>query len=322
VKIKKPVREQIALLKRRLNAVILAHNYQLGSVQDLADYVGDSLGLSRQAAQARAEVIVFCGVRFMAETASILNPDRLVLLPDPQADCPTAQMTDAGKLGQLKARHPDAAVVCYVNSTAEVKALSDICCTSSNAIEVVQSIRPGRPIIFVPDRHLGSYVAQPTGRDLILDNGFCPTHVRILAEHIAAAKRAHPDAEVMVHPECREDVIRMADVVTSTAGMLRHARESQARVVVVGTEVGLLHRLRKENPDKEFVPATPAAVCPNMKRITPEKVLWALEELKHEVRVPEAVRGPAKAALDRMLSVGTRPVAARREVESAAGGGS
>lgn len=307
---KRSVQDRIAELKKRLNAVILAHNYQIDSVQELGDYVGDSLGLSRQAARTEADVIVFCGVLFMAETASILNPDKLVLIPDPEANCPMAQMLDPDRLRALKERHPGAVVVCYVNSTAEVKALSDVCCTSSNAVEVVESIEPDRPIIFVPDRHLGRYVAEQTGRELILDKGFCPTHVRILPEHIAELKRLYPEAEVMVHPECLAGTVRMADVVASTGGMVRYARESDARVIIVGTEVGLLYRLREENPDKEFLPVTPAAVCPNMKRIMPEKVLWALEELKYEVKVPEDVRGQAKRALDRMLSVGAQPVPA------------
>jgi quinolinate synthase len=308
---KPTVQSQIAELKERHNAVILAHNYQVDSVQELADYVGDSLELSRQAARTNADVIVFCGVRFMAETAAILNPGKLVLLPDPQADCPMAQMLDADRLRAVKALHPEAAVVCYVNSTAEVKALSDVCCTSANAADVVNSIEPGRLIIFVPDRHLGQYVATQTGRDLILDRGFCPTHVRILPEHIAELRRVYPEAEVMVHPECLAEVVRVADVVASTGGMLRHAKRSSARVIIVGTEVGLLFRLRAENPGKEFIPATRAAVCPNMKRITSEKVLWALQELKHEVTVPHEVREPARAALERMLSIGTPPAGGR-----------
>jgi quinolinate synthase len=305
---KKPVQQRIAELKERLDAVILAHNYQLAEVQDLADYVGDSLGLSRQAARTDAQVIVFCGVLFMAETAALLNPQKVVLIPDPQADCPMAQIMDGDGLRRMKAEHPDAAVVCYVNSTAEVKALSDVCCTSSNAVEVVESIEPGRPVIFIPDLHLGHYVAQQTGRDLILARGFCPTHVRILPEHIAELKRQYPDAEVMVHPECLGEVVAMADVVASTGGMLRHAQQSAARTIIVGTEVGLLHRLKLENPDKQFIPVTPMAICPNMKRITPEKVLWSMEEQRHRVTVPAEVAGPARRAIERMLRLGARPV--------------
>jgi len=304
--------DQVAELKDRLNAVILAHNYQIGAVQELADHVGDSLGLSRRAAETSADVIVFCGVRFMAETAAILNPGKLVLLPDPKADCPMARMLDPARLRELKARHPNAAVVCYVNSTAEVKALSDVCCTSANAVEVVNSIEPDRPIIFVPDRHLGGYVADQTGRELILDRGYCPSHVRILPEHIAGLLRMYPEAEVMVHPECMRDVRELADVLTSTGGMVRRARQSEARVFIVATEVGLLYRLRQENPGKEFLPASKAAVCPNMKRITAEKVLWAMQERKHAVAVPEQVCAGARRALDRMLAIGTQMASAAR----------
>jgi quinolinate synthase len=304
---KPTIGQRIAELKAQRRAVILAHNYQRGSVQDMADYVGDSLGLSRKAAETDADVIVFCGVRFMAETAAILNPGRMVLLPDLEAGCPMAAMLDAGRLRELKAEHPGAAVVCYVNSTAEVKALSDVCCTSSNAVEVVNSIQRERPIIFVPDRHLGHYVAQQTGRPIILDKGYCPTHIRILPEHIEELQKHYPDAEVMVHPECRDEVVRLADVVTSTGGMLAYARRSKARLIIVGTEIDLLHRLRQENPDKEFLPATKAAVCPNMKRITPEKVLWSLEELEYEITVPEQIAGDARRALARMLEIGGSP---------------
>ncbi len=310
---KATLQEQIAALKREAGAVILAHNYQLQRVQDLADYVGDSLGLSRRAAEVDAELIVFCGVRFMAETAAVLNPGKLVLLPDPNAGCPMAAMIDADGLRALKAAHPEAAaVVCYVNSTAEVKALSDVCCTSSNAVQVVESIEPGRPVIFVPDRYLGTYVAGRTGRELILADGYCPTHVRILPEHVRELKRIYPAAEVMVHPECRPEVTRMADLVASTGGMLRYARQSSARVLIVGTEVGLIYRLRRENPAKEFIPVTPAAVCPNMKLITPEKVLWSLQERRHEVSVPHEVAGPAREAIERMLAVKAQPVGTGR----------
>lgn len=300
------VQSRIAELKERRNAVILAHNYQIDSVQAIADFTGDSLGLSRQAAQVEADVIVFCGVKFMAETAAILNPDRTVLLPELEATCPMADMINAEQLMALKARHPDAAVVCYVNSTAEVKALSDVCCTSANAVEVANSIEPGRRIIFIPDRNLGHYVARQTGRDIILTDGFCPTHVRILPEHVADMRRRHPDAVVMVHPECLPAVVDMADVVASTGGMLRYARQSTAREMIVGTEVGLLYRLRKENPDKEFIPLTPAAVCPNMKRTTLSSVVLALEDMQHRITVPRRTAEAARRAVDRMLEIGGR----------------
>jgi quinolinate synthase len=307
---KPTIQEQVARLKAEANAVILAHNYQIDKVQDLADYVGDSLGLSQQAESVDAEVIVFCGVHFMAETAAILNPDKQVLIPDPLAGCPMAEMMNAEEVKRIKRGHPDAAVVCYVNSTAQVKALSDICCTSSNAVQVVQSIEPDRPIIFVPDRHLGRYVAEKTGRELILGEGYCPTHVRIRPEHIGERRRIYPDAEVMVHPECTKGVVEMADAVKSTGGMLRYARQSSARVLIVGTEVGLIYRLRQENPGKEFISATPLGTCPNMKRITAEKVLWSLQERRHEVQVPEPTRTGAVRAVARMLRVTEQKVGA------------
>lgn len=300
---KTPIPERIDTLKRERNAVILAHNYQVDEVQDLADYVGDSLGLARRAAATKADVIVFCGVYFMAETAYIVNPGRTVLLPDLGAGCPMARMIDARKVHEMRREHPDAVVVCYVNSTAEVKAASDYCCTSSNAVQVVESIDPDRSIIFVPDRHLGNWVAAQTGRRIITHMGYCPTHVRITPEALSQLKRTHPDAEVMVHPECPAETVALADVVTSTSGMLEHARQTDAREIIVGTEVGLIHRLEQENPDKTFVAATPAAVCPNMKRITVEKVLWSLEEMKHSVVVPEPTCTDARRALDRMLAV-------------------
>lgn len=300
------VQSRIAELKERRNAVILAHNYQIDSVQAIADFTGDSLGLSRQAAQVEADVIVFCGVKFMAETAAILNPDRTVLLPELEATCPMADMINAEQLMELKARYPGAAVVCYVNSTAEVKALSDVCCTSANAVEVANSIEPGRRIIFIPDRNLGHYVARQTGRDIILTDGFCPTHVRILPEHLADMRKRYPDAEVMVHPECLPAVVDMADVVTSTSGMLRYARQSMARELIVGTEVGLLYRLRQENLDKVFIPLTPAAVCPNMKRTTLSSVVLALEDMQHRITVPRRTAEAARRAVDRMLEIGGR----------------
>lgn len=291
-------------LAARRNAVILAHNYQLPEVQEIADFGGDSLELSRKAAATDAEVIVFCGVQFMAETASILCPDKTVLLPEPKAGCPMADMIDAARLNELKTEHPGAAVVCYVNSSAEVKAESDLCCTSANACDVIASIEPDRPIIFVPDKYLGAYAAAQTGRDLILWKGYCPIHVAITPGRVERAKAEHPDAVLMVHPECLPAVTRMADAVRSTSGMCRFARDSDARQFIVGTEVGLLYRLRKENPEKAFFPASEAAVCPNMKRNTLEKVLWSLEDLGHEVRVPEEVRSRARRALDAMVGAG------------------
>lgn len=295
--------EDIMELKEKRRAVILAHNYQLGEIQDIADFVGDSLELSQNAAQTDARVIVFCGVHFMAETASILCPDKTVLLPDPNAGCPMADMITAEQLVKEKKKYPKATVVCYVNSTAAVKAESDICCTSANAVRVVESV-PGDDILFIPDQYLGHYVSTKTNKNLILWPGFCPTHARILPEHIARLKHEHPDAKVVVHPECRPGVIAMADEVLSTGGMIRYARTQDFREMIVGTEIGIIHRLRKENPGKKFIPVSEQAVCPNMKLITLEKVLWSLEEMAPQVKVPEEIRVRAKRAVDRMLEVG------------------
>jgi len=289
-------------LKEKRNAIILAHNYQPGEVQDIADYIGDSLGLSRKAARSEADVIVFCGVHFMAETASILSPDKKVLLPDIDAGCPMADMITAEGLQELKAKHPDANVVGYVNTTAEVKAEMDICCTSTNAIKVVNSLEEDE-IIFVPDKYLADYVSKKTDKKTIPWNGFCPTHVKIMAEDIEKQKDLHPEAKVIVHPECIPQVVEIADEVLSTGGMCRYAKESDTKEIIVGTETGILHRLRKENSGKEFYPASELAICPNMKKITLEKVLWALEDMKHEVKVPEEIREKAKRAVDRMLEI-------------------
>ncbi len=293
---------KILSLKREKKAVILAHNYQLGEVQDIADFVGDSLGLSQNAARTQAEVIVFCGVHFMAETASILCPDKVVLLPDLNAGCPMANMITAEGLRQRKRELKGTAVVCYVNSTAEVKAESDICCTSANAVAVVDSLDSER-ILFVPDKYLGHYVSTKTKKKMFLWPGFCSTHVRILAEHITQLKEDYPQARVVVHPECRQEVIALADEVLSTGGMCRYARREDVSQMIVGTEIGIIYRLRKENPGKKFIPISEQAICPNMKLITLEKVLWSLEEMAPQVKVPEATRLRAKAAVDRMLAI-------------------
>ena len=296
--------EEILRLKKERNAIILSHNYQLGEIQDIADFVGDSLELSQKAAQTGAAVIVFCGVLFMAETASILCPDKTVLLPDIHAGCPMADMITAEGLRKKKKEHPEATVVCYVNSTAEVKAESDVCCTSANAVRIVEKLPEGREILFVPDQYLGHYTSTKTGREMILWPGFCSTHIRIKSQDIIRLKREHPQAKVVVHPECRPDVIALADEVLSTGGICRFARSTTASEVIVGTEIGILHRLRKENPDKSFIPASEQAVCPRMKLITLENVLWSLEEMAPEVKVPEEIRLRAKAAVDKMLEVG------------------
>ena len=296
------LRGKIFNLKEQRKAVILTHNYQLSEVQDVADFVGDSLELSQKAARTDAEVIVFCGVHFMAETASILCPDRTVLLPDLQAGCPMADMITAESLRARKRELPEATVVCYINSTAEVKAESDICCTSANAVKVIESL-DAREILFVPDQYLGQYVATKTNKPMHLWPGFCPTHARIEPQDITRLKRDYPQAKVVVHPECRPEVIALADAVLSTSGMCRFARETKAKEIIVGTEIGIIYRLRKENPEKKFMPVSEQAVCPTMKLITMEKIIWALEEMSYEVKVPEQIRVRAKGAVDRMLEV-------------------
>jgi len=295
--------EKINKLRKERDAVILAHNYQIGEVQDIADFTGDSLGLSIEASKVTAKVIVFCGVYFMAETAKIICPDKTVLVPDDHAGCPMANMITVRQLRDAKKRHPDAKVVCYVNSTAAVKAESDICCTSANAVKVINSIPKENEIIFVPDQSLGDYVAKQTGRKIILWEGYCPTHHRILAQDVKSMREKHPSVKVMVHPECTADVIELADVALSTSGMLRYAKESDEKEFIVGTEIGLLHSLRKANPDKVFYPVSPLADCPNMKLNTLEKILWSLEDMVYEVTVPEDIRIKAWDTIDRMLKL-------------------
>ena len=297
-----PLTERILKLKREKNAVILAHNYQLGEVQDIADFVGDSLELSQNAAKTTAEVIVFCGVHFMAETAAILSPKMTILLPDIHAGCPMANMITTDKLRQKKRELPDATVVCYVNSTAKIKAESYICCTSANAVKVVESLKNDE-ILFIPDQYLGYYTSTKTNKKIHFWPGYCPTHIRIQPHHITVLKQEHPRAKVVVHPECRPEVIALADEVLSTGGMIRHARRKDVTEMIIGTETGIIHRLRKENPGKRFIPISEQAVCPNMKLITLEKVLWSLEEMRPQVKVTEETRLRAKAAVDRMLAV-------------------
>jgi quinolinate synthase len=297
------IRGRIMELKRRRNAVILVHNYQRGDVQDIGDFVGDSLGLSRQAAKTPADVICFCGVHFMAETAKIISPRKTVLIPDPNAGCPMANMVTVRELREAKAKHPNAVVVTYVNSSAAVKAESDICCTSANAVKVVASIPADREVLFVPDRNLGAWVEDRLGRKLILWDGYCPTHQRILPEFVAKLKRERPGAVVVVHPECTRETIALADHVASTTGILKFCAESPAREFIIGTETGILHRLRKESPAKTFYEVSPLCDCPNMKLTTLEKVLWSLEDMVYEVTVPEDIIAKARLALERMLAI-------------------
>ena len=297
------IRQQIRNLLKAHNAVLLAHNYMRDEVQEIADITGDSLALSMEAAKTGADVIVFCGVHFMAESAAILSPDKRVLLPRPDAGCPMADMVTPVELEALKARHPGVPVVTYVNSSAEVKAHSDICCTSANALKVVRSLREDE-LIFVPDRNLGRWVARfvPEKR-FIFWEGFCPTHERMTVEAVLKKKAEHPDALFVCHPESAPEVSALADHVCSTSGMYDWCRTSPAKKFIIGTEAGILYKLRKENPGKEFILASPALICPNMKLTSLEDVLHSLQTMSPVVTVPEGVRVKAKAALDRMLAV-------------------
>ena len=297
------IADEIARLRRERSAVILAHNYCRAEVQEIADFTGDSLELARRASTVDAETIVFCGVYFMAETAAILNPGRTVLVPDATAGCPMADMITGEQLRGLKKEHPGAIAVCYVNSTAEVKAECDICVTSGNAERVMAALPRGREVIFVPDRHLGAHVASRLGQNYVLWPGYCPTHARLTGSRVAEARAAHPGAPVVVHPECAKDVRDAADERLSTGGMCAYARESPAKEIVVGTEVGILHRLRKENPGKRFWPVDEGAVCPNMKKATLEKVRDCLRDMSPRVEVDADVAARARRAIEAMLAV-------------------
>lgn len=294
---------EIKALKEKRRAVILAHFYQRPEVQEVADFVGDSLQLAQQAAGTDAEVIIFCGVYFMAESAKILSPEKIVILPEERAGCPLADMATAEAVREKREEIPGSIVVSYVNSSAAVKAESDVCCTSSNAVKVVSSLPEDRVALFVPDRNLGLYVARQTGRDLVLWNGFCPIHERLAPSEIRAAKACHSEALVVVHPECRPEVIELADHVASTGGMLKFARSSSASAFIVGTEQGLIYPLQKVCPEKSFYPAASHMICPNMKLITLEKVKLALEDLEPRVEVPVEIQARARKALSRMLEL-------------------
>ncbi|MCL2389816.1 MAG: quinolinate synthase NadA [Endomicrobia bacterium] len=297
--------ERLNKLKKEKNAVILAHIYQLPEIQDIADFVGDSLDLSRKASETNADIIVFCGVHFMAETAAILSPQKTVLIPDTNAGCPMADMITAEQLKAEKAKYNNPFVVAYVNTSAAVKAESDICCTSSNAVNVVKSVNADT-IIFVPDRNLGDYVQKQSGKKMIIWNGFCPTHNNMLPEHVLKAKKEHPEAEVLVHPECRPEVVALADYAMSTGMMCRHALQSPEKEFIIGTEMGILYKLQKENPDKKFYPLFEQAVCPNMKKITLAKVLDVLENNKNAVKVSEEIREKAYLPIKKMLAVNSQ----------------
>jgi len=320
------LREEILEFKEKKRAIILAHNYQRTEVQDIADFVGDSLELSRKAAAIDCDMIVFCGVNFMAESASILSPEKTVLLPEIEALCPMADMIrlDSPRpvrtsfpgfpnppafvfppeftLRDIKLQYPGVPVVAYVNTTAEVKAESDICCTSANVVKVIESL-PGDEVICIPDKNLSMWAAKNTKKRVIAWDGYCNVHERVTVEDVKRARAEHPDAVLMAHPECRPEVLDMADHVTSTSGMLRFASSSPAAEFVAGTEIGLLHRLRTENPGKTFFPLRKDMICPNMKKTTLKSVLRAFEENTYVIKVSEEVRVPAKRALDRMLAI-------------------
>jgi quinolinate synthase len=292
---------KIARLRRERGAVILAHNYQRPEIQDIADVVGDSLFLAQEAARTRADLIVLCGVHFMAETAAILNPSTKVVIPDRNAGCPMANMASAKELREFLAGRPGAYVISYVNTTAEIKAMSDICCTSANAEQIVRGAPADREIVFLPDRNLGHWTSTRTGRKMTLWDGYCPTHARILPEFVEDARARHPDAEVCVHPECSPAVCAMADFVGSTSQIMKHCAASPKTAFVIGTEIGVLHGLRKQSPGKTFVPATPIADCPNMKLITLEKLYWSLRDLEDLVTVADEIASKARRAIERML---------------------
>ena len=294
--------QDILALKKERHATILAHNYQIPEVQDVADLVGDSLELSRAAARLDTEVIIFCGVDFMAETAAILSPQKKVVLPEKGAWCPMAHMITPEQLCDLKIIHPEAAVVCYVNSTAEIKAMSDVCCTSANGVQVVNSLSE-KEVIFVPDRNLAAYVARHTDKKIIPWNGYCYVHDHLTAEEVQVARAEHPGAEVLVHPECRPEVIDQADFTYSTAGMGKHAKASSSKEFIIGTEAGMIYRLKKENPEKEFYPLSKNAICQNMKKTDLSKVLRALQTLQSQVTVPEEIAVKARLSIERMLTV-------------------
>jgi len=297
--------EKIVKLKQEKKAIILAHNYQRAEIQDIADYVGDSIELSRKAMEEKdAEIIVFAAVDFMAESAAILNPNKKVLLPTLGARCPMAQMLTVDEIARLKKAYPNAPVVLYVNTLASAKAKCDICCTSANAVEVIESLKADT-ILFGPDRNLAEFASEKTGKKLIPipEWGFCPTHLLFQPEDITVLKDQYPNAEVMVHPECSSETRQVANFVGSTSKMCKYAQESEAKTFIIGTEEGLLHRLRKENPDKTFIMAYEGAVCPNMKLTTMDRLYTSLKEEKYVVKVPQATANKARAALERMFEI-------------------
>lgn len=293
--------DRINELRKEKNAIILAHNYTFGPVQDIADFVGDSLELSKVAANVEQDVIVFCGVRFMGETAKILSPDKTVLLPVEDAGCPMADMAAADALRELKKEHPGAVAVCYVNSTAEVKTEVDICCTSSNAKKIVESIPEDKEIIFLPDSNLGQNISNATGRKMILWEGYCPIHMRFTPEMVERRRREFPDAAFIVHPECPPEVVALADDALSTGGMLEFARNTDKKQIILGTESGIIHRLKKENPEKTFIALSEQGICTDMKKVLLEDVLASLENMESKVELDEETIVRAKKPILRMI---------------------
>lgn len=294
--------EKIKNIKEEKNAVILCHIYQNPEIQDIADYVGDSLGLSRQAADASNDIIVFCGVRFMAETAAVLNPEKKVLMPAPDAGCPMADMITPDQLGKLKTEYPDAPVVCYVNSTAEIKAMSDVCVTSANAVSIVSRMQESR-VIFVPDRYLGIHVRKNTDKEIILWDGHCPAHIRIQPSSVEQVKKEYPGATVMVHPECLPEVQDIADHILSTGQMCAKAEELDNREFIIGTETGIIYTLQKQNPEKTFLPVSRDIICPDMKETTLENLFSCLQKESGRITVPDDVSERALKAITRMLEM-------------------
>ncbi len=299
---KEKIKDKIVQLKEEMNAVILAHNYQMGDVQDIADYIGDSLGLSQQAARVKEKIIIFCGVHFMAETAAILAPQKTVLMPEIKAGCPMADMITADELREWKKSYPGRKVVCYVNTSAAVKAECDVCCTSSNAVNVVNSVE-GDEVLFAPDKNLGAYVARHTPKTIIPWDGYCYVHNNILVKDVREKKKIYPDAEVWVHPECRPEVIDIADRVLSTGGMVKEARATAKKEIIIGTETGIVYRLKKENPTKNFYPARDQSFCRNMKKTDLRKVLKSLEDRIYEVEVPLEISQKARGAIEKMVAL-------------------
>lgn len=299
------IQDEILELKKERNALIVAHNYQLGEIQEIADFVGDSLNLARFAQKTDADVLVFCGVHFMAETASILCPDKIVLLPDLAAGCSLAAMAMPEQVLKWRAEYPDGVVVSYVNTTAEVKAVSDYCCTSSNAEQVVRAIPEDKEILFLPDFFLGNYVKQKTGRAIHLWKGYCGTHTIIKSEVIDELRSEHPKAEFLMHPECGCSTKSMpyADKILSTEGMTQYVNQSDSKEFIIATETGILHRMKKDNPEKKFYAGSDEAVCGYMKQNTLEKVVHSLERLEYRIQVPEEIAKKAKRAIDRMLEI-------------------